>query len=169
LVKPDKSRYVYLYLPSSEEKRRWEDKAKEAGAPLSRFIIEIVENAMADEEEFTPRGELAKEAAELRSENKQLRDELKLKNIVIDRYEAELKRYRSATFLEEDFEGTRKYDKEIIAILKRGGVINSYKLLEELGIDPRETDLVKAVSHQLEDLEAYGLVAATNRGWRWEG
>lgn len=106
---------------------------------------------MADEEEFTPRGELAKEASELRSENKQLRDGLKL------------------NFLEEDFEGTRKYDKEIISILKRGGVINSYRLLEELGIDPRETDLVKAVSHQLEDLEAYGLVASTNRGWRWEG
>jgi len=54
-----------------------------------------------------------------------------LKNMVIYRYETELKRYRNATFLEEDFEGTRKYDKEIIAILKRGGVINSYRLLEE--------------------------------------
>ena len=79
MVKPDKSRYVYLYLPSSEEKRRWEDKAKKADAPLSRFIIEIIENAMADEEEFTPRGKLAKETGELRSENKQLRDELKLR------------------------------------------------------------------------------------------
>lgn len=167
MVKPDKSRYVYLYLSSADEKRRWEDKAKEVKAPLSRFVIEIVENAMADEEEFTPRGELAKEAGELRSENKKLRDELKLKNIVIEKYENELKRYRSATFLEEGFVGTRKYDNEIIAILKRGGVIDSYRLLEKLGIDPRETDLVKAVSLQLEDLEAYGLVVATHRGWRW--
>ena len=169
MVKPDKSRYVYLYLPSAEAKRRWEDMAKEAGAPLSRFVIEIVENAIADGEEFTPRGELAKQAGELRSENKQLRDDLKLKNIVIEKYENELKRYRSATFLEEDFQGARKYDKEVIAVLKRGAVIDSYRLLEELGIDPRETELVKAVSNQLQDLEAYGLVASTPRGWRWKG
>jgi hypothetical protein len=55
LSKPDKSRYLYFDLPSSEEKRRWEDKAKEACVPLSRFVIEIVENAMADEEGSIPR------------------------------------------------------------------------------------------------------------------
>ena len=56
-----------------------------------------------------------------------------------------------------------------MTILKRGVVIDSYTLLEELGIDPKETDLVKAVSKQLEDLESYGLISSTQRGWRWIG
>jgi len=63
----------------------------------------------------------------------------------------------------------RKYNKEIITVLKRGGVFDSHSLLEQLGINPKESDLVKSVSKQLEDLEMYGLVTSAPRGWRWVG
>jgi hypothetical protein len=128
----------------------------------------MVEDSLA-ESEFKPRAEITKELGKLRSDNKQLRDELKLKNIVLEKYDTELKRYRSEAFLEDKFEGIRKYNKEIIAILKRGGVFDSYSLLEQLGINPSDADLVKAISNQLEDLEAFGLVTSTSRGWRWVG
>jgi hypothetical protein len=59
--------------------------------------------------------------------------------------------------------------KKIIRILQRSGTVDSYRLLEELNIDPTDSDLVNAVSRQLEDLEAYGLVARTAHGWRWVG
>lgn len=169
MVMPDKSRYVYLYLPTAEDKQRWQSLADEAGVPLSKFVIEVVENALTEESDFKPRGELVKEIGKLRVENKELRDDLKQKEIVVDKYENDLKRYRSEAFLQDKFEGARKHNKEIIAILKRSGVIDSYRLLEALGIDPKETDLVKAVSNQLEDLEGYGLVSSTQRGWRWIG
>ena len=169
MVKPDKSRYVYLYLPSSEDKKRWDKLASEAGVPLSKFVIEIVENALMEESEFKPRTEMIKELGSLRDEVRKLRDDLKLKNIVIDKYEAEIKRYRSAAFLEGGYEGAREYNQELVELLKGKRVIDSYRILEELGIDPRETDLVKAVSYQLDNLEAYGLVESTPRGWRWIG
>lgn len=169
MVKPDKSRYVYLYLPSAEDKKRWEKLASEAGVPLTKFVIEIVENALLEESEFKPRAEMVKELGSLRDEVRKLQDDLRLKNIVIDKYESELKRYRSATFLEGGFEGSREYNQELVDLLKRKGVVDSYKVLEELGIDPREADLVKAVSSQLDNLEAYGLVESTSRGWRWKG
>jgi hypothetical protein len=169
VVKPDKSRYVYLYLPSADDKKRWEKLAIEAGVPLTKFVIEIVENALLEESEFKPRAEMVKELGSLRDEVRKLQDELRLKNIVIDKYESELKRYRSATFLEGGFEGAREYNHELVELLKRKGVADSYKILEELGIDPREADLVKAVSSQLDNLEAYGLVESTPRGWRWKG
>ncbi|MDF0589700.1 hypothetical protein [Candidatus Methanocrinis natronophilus] len=169
LVKPDKSRYVYVYLPSAEDKKRWDNLASEAKVPLSKFVIEIVENALADEAEIKPRAELVKQLGSLRDEIRKLQEELKLKNIVLDKYENELKRYRSAAFLEDDFEGARKYSRELIKILKRGDLIDNYRLLEELGIDPREADLVKAVSTELENLETYGLITSSPRGWRWVG
>jgi hypothetical protein len=168
MVMPDKSRYIYVYMPSLEDKKRWEKLAQEAKVPLSKFVIEMVEDSLA-ESEFKPRAEMTKELGKLRSNNKQLRDELKLKNIVLEKYENELKRYRSEAFLEDRFEGVRKYNKEIITILKRGGVVDSYSLLEQLGINQKESDLVKAVSKQLEDLETYGLITSTSRGWRWVG
>jgi hypothetical protein len=150
MVMPDNSRYVYVYLPTAEDKQRWQSLADEAGVPLSRFVIELVENALVEESDFKPRGELVKEIGKLRAENRELRDDLKQKKIVLEKYENELKRYRNEAFVEEKFEGVRKYNKEIIAILKRSGVVDSYELLEELGIDPKETDLVRAVSKQLE-------------------
>ena len=169
MVMPDKSRYVYLYLPSAEDKARWDSLAKEAGVPLSKFVIEVVESALAENSDFKPRGELVKEIGKLRGENKELRDDLKQKKIVIEKYENELKRYRSEAFLDDRFKGVRKYSTQIINILKRGATVDSYKLLEELGIDPKDSDLMSAVSKQLEELEAYGLVTNTSRGWRWVG
>jgi predicted DNA-binding protein len=169
MVMPDKSRYVYLYLPSAGDKARWDSLAKEAGVPLSKFVIEVVESALAENSDFKPRGELVKEIGKLRGENKELRDDLKQKKIVLEKYENELKRYRSEAFLDDSFKGVRKYSTQIIKILKRGATVDSYKLLEELGIDPKDPDLVSAVSKQLEDLEAYGLVANTSRGGRWIG
>ena len=41
--------------------------------------------------------------------------------------------------------------------MKKRGVVDSDELLNELDIDPGESDLVKAVSRQLESLESYGL------------
>ena len=164
---PDKSRYVYLYLPSAEDKARWEKLAEEAGVPLSKFVIEVVESSLAEESNFKPRGQLVIEIGKLRSENKLLRDDLNQKKIVLEKYDTELKRYRSQAFVENKFEGVRKYNRELIAVLKQGIVLDSYKLLEELGIDPNDSQLVKAVSQQLEELEAYGLITSTQRGWRW--
>jgi len=166
---PDKSRYVYLYLPSADDKARWDRLAKEAGVPLSKFVIEVVESALAENTDFKPRGELVKEIGKLRTENKELRDDLKQKKIVLEKYETELKRYRSEAFLDDRFMGVRKYSTQIINILKRGVTVDSYKLLEELGIDPKNSDLVSAVSKQLEEMEGYGLVTNTSRGWRWIG
>ena len=149
MVMPDKSRYVYLYLPSAEDKARWQKLADEAGVPLSKFVIEVFESTLAEESDFKPRGELVKEIGKLRSENKLLRDDLNQKKIVLEKYETELKRYRSQAFVENKFEGVRKYNRELIAVLKQGIVLDSYKLLEELGIDPNDSQLVKAVSQQL--------------------
>lgn len=170
MVLPDKSRYVYIYLPTAEDKARWQSLADEAGVPLSKFVIEVVENALAEEEpDFKPRGELIKEIGKLRTENKGLKDDLNQKKIVLEKYESELKRFRNEAFVEDKFDGARKYNKDIAAILKRSGVVDSYELLEMLGIDPKESDLVKAISKQLENLESYGLVTSTQRGWKWVG
>ncbi|MGA9098847.1 MAG: hypothetical protein WB392_07950 [Methanotrichaceae archaeon] len=165
---PDKSRYIYLYLPSKADKERWEKMAEEAHMPLSKFVIEIVESTLAEKEEFKPRHEMTKELEALRKENKQLAETLKLKSIVLERYEEELKRYRSEAFLNEGFEGIRKYHRELIDLFKKGETHNSYSLFEALGINPKDTDLVKALSNQLEELETWGLIEAAPRGWRWK-
>ncbi len=166
-----KERAVYVYLPSQEMVKAWKKRAEKQGVSISKFVIEHVENSLQQEEDQTykPRGELLKEISELRSEIRELQGDNRQKRIVIERLENALRKYRAEVFLEDRFEGVRKYDKELIAILKSHGVADSDSLLRNLGIDPRDSELVKAISKQLESLEAYGLVTPTKRGWRWLG
>ena len=67
----------------------------------------------------------------------------------------------------EDCRGVRRYSKGLVEILKRRGQAYSHRLLEDLDINPRETDLVKAVYKQLKELEGYGTIKAEAKGWRW--
>lgn len=156
-------------MPSDADKARWATLAETAKTPLSKWVIEIVESTLAENEEFQPRREMVRELDILKSDVKSLRDDLRQKEIVLERYEAELKRYRAQPFLEADYKGVRPYSEELVRILKTCRPVDSYKLLEELGIDPRESDLVKAVSTQLEELEGYKLIKTDGRSWKWIG
>ena len=156
-------------MPSDADKARWAALAETAKTPLSKWVIEIVESTLAENEEFSPRREMVNELENLRKDNKALRDDLRQKEVVLERYEAELRRFRSEPFMNTDFKGMRPYSEELVKILKARGHVDSYRLLEELGIDPRESDLVKAVTTQLEELEAYKLITTDGRSWKWIG
>ena len=103
----------------------------------------------------------------LKTENKALRDDLRQKEIVLERYEAELRRYRAEPFQVDQFKGVRSYSKELVDILKARGYVGSYQILELLGIGPGEAETIKAVSKQLEELEKFNLIKADGKGWQW--
>lgn len=162
-----KARYIDVYLPSEEAKREWEEEAKKAGLPMSKFVFEAVEAFRAAKDE-TPRHEMVKELAEAREETQKLRSELKMKTLLLEKLEADVYKARYAGFQEIQMgEGTRCHDEELIKVLRRGKVLEGYSILKELAIDPGETEAVKLVNNQLESLRRFGLVEETDRGWRW--
>ena len=164
-----KERAIYVYLPSIDQKKRWETYAKEQGASLSKFVIEYVENSLRQEEDarYQSRGELWKEVRELKEQLDKVTREKRVLEIALERLEGELRRYRAQPFLDEGFVGVRRYQRELIDLLRDGRTASSTEILSRLGIDPSEHEAVKAVSKQLENLEAYGLVQSSPKGWRW--
>jgi len=62
----------------------------------------------------------------------------------------------------------RKFNRELIKLLKKGGSYSEEEILANLNIDPSDSEH-KAVGRQLEILEEYGIVEYTGRGWRWKG
>jgi len=163
-------RYVYAYLPSVEIVNDWKVRAKKSKVSLSEFVYEHVTNSLQQEdgeEIYKPRAELIEELRKKDESIEKLTRDNEITRLALERVEGELRRYRAEPFLNEGFQGTRKYDTKLIELLKQGEPIDSDHLLRRLKISPKETDLVKAVSRQLENLEAYGLVAKTRRGWRW--
>jgi len=122
---------------------------------------------LAVEEGLVPRHEIAKELEQTKAENKTLRDDLRQKEVVLQRYEGELRRYRAEPFQADQFQGVRPYSRELVDILKRAGHVGSYQILELLGIGPGESEAIKAVSRQLEELEKFNLIKADGKGWQW--
>ena len=102
-------------------------------------------------------------------ELKSLREENRLLKKLVDNLDKELKRYRGKSFLEESFEGSRAFSRELIDLLKKGITLSGDEILANLNIELSDTDLVKSVNRQLEALETYGLVEFTGKGWRWKG
>ncbi len=87
--------------------------------------------------------------------------------IAFDRLEKELKQYRAQPFLDDDFVGLRRYQKELVEILREGRFVSNDEILHRLCIDVSDQDEIKAVSKQLENLEGYGLVRSSPKGWKW--
>lgn len=167
MVKPDRSRYIWVYANSKAQKDRWQALAEKAKTPLSTWCISIIEERLAEEDGGQPRRKLIKEMDALKAENKATRDDLRQKEVVLQRYEAELRRYRAEPFQGEQFAGIRPYSREIVDILKARGHVGSYEILELLGIGPGEAEAIKAVSKQLEELEKFNLIKADGKGWQW--
>ena len=162
-----KARYIDVYLPSENVKQQWEADAKKAGLPLSRFVFEAVEAFRAGREE-TPRSDLIRDLAEVKEEAQKLRSELKMKDMLLEKLEGEVYKARYDSFKEVEMgEGTRRHDEDLIRVLKRGKAVEGYALLKELGIDPRDTEVVRLVNNQIESLRRFGLVEETANGWRW--
>jgi len=68
----------------------------------------------------------------------------------VENLDKELKRYRAQPFLHEAFEGVRKFDRDLIKLLRRDGSYTQEEILAHLNIDPFDAELVKAVGRQLE-------------------
>jgi translation initiation factor 2B subunit (eIF-2B alpha/beta/delta family) len=167
-----KDRAIYVYLPSLEMVEDWKQRAEKAGMSVSRFVVERVEESIRreeGEEGYLSRAELIKRLRDAEEELKKLRNENRLLKKLAENLDNELRHYRAQPFLEESFEGVRKFDKDLIELLRKGRSYTQEQILAHLNIDPLDIDLVKGISRQLEALEGYGLVEYKGRGWRWTG
>lgn len=167
VVQSLKGRRVEAILPSEKDKERWMGLADKAGIPLSKYIYEMVENAQDDKKEVSP--DIAGELQALREENKVLREDNRLKSMIIEKLENENYKLRFKEFTNTSFEGTRSHHEELTSLLKQGRPMSSENILAALGVDHQDVVVIKALYSQLETLREYGLAEETARGWRWVG
>ena len=170
-TKSNKQRSIYVYLPSLEMVDDWKSRAKKGNVTISQFVIENVSNSLRQEEGeegYQPRAELLELLRRKDEDIEKLTRENEILKLALERVENELRQYRAEPFLDADFKGIRGYDKKLVELLKKGEMIDSDHLLRLLKVDPSDTPLVRAISKQLENLETYGVVEKTRRGWKWK-
>jgi hypothetical protein len=158
-------RCIYLYCSSEDQKKKFQELADQAGAPLSKFLLNLLEEAIS-QHQARPRVKLTENMKAMEEELVRLRGEAKTNEKLLQRYEAENRRLREAPKWAEGSQGEREIDKELIAVLKRGAT-HDYRLLEILGIDPSDSLQVSAIQKQLQSLELHGFISKGGHGWRW--
>lgn len=165
-----KERRVDVYLDTIERKERWTQAAADEDESLSKFVQKCVEFTIEKGgPDFAELGQRGKKIQELEQQVKELRKEVDQKDIVIEKLESDLKRYRMKPFLDDGYEGLREYDRELIEILKGADRLTSEELVRRLGVDQTDQDIMRGVDAQLQQLESYELIAHTPHGWRWVG
>ena len=166
-----KERTAYIYLPSLEMLEDWKKRSQAAQISLSKFVIDRVEDSIRKDEGkegYLGRIELVRRLKKAEDTLKELTSENRMLKKLLDNQEMELKKYRSQPFLESGFEGIRRYDKELVELLKTGKSLSAEEILARLNIERSDVDLVKSINSQLETLEAYGLIDYSGLGWRWK-
>jgi hypothetical protein len=165
MPRPEQIQFL-IYPPSKQVLEDWRAASKQFGTSLNNYIIEMVERGRRSDE-GVPRADLSREVSDLKTENRKLREELKLKSMLIERQETELYKLRFESFGNAEETGTRAMDNELVILLKRGRTLSGHEILAELNIDPRDSEAVKLVQNQLRTLQRYGLVKETQGGWQW--
>jgi hypothetical protein len=164
-----KQRSIYVYLPNEEMKKRWHDASIKRCASMSDFVVQNIEESLnvIQNDDYLSRAKLSEEVERLKKELIISEEKTRRQDILLQRYEEELREYRAKPFTEASFSGTRKFNEELINLLRGGKILTGDQIRERLGIKPTETEAIKAISQQLVGLETYGLIKLTKGGWKW--
>lgn len=163
-----KQRAIYVYLPSTETANRWKKIADDEKISISKFVMEHVENSLNQEKEHAPRVKLIENLQKLKDENLELRKQNKMLNKVVDSLDEELRSFRLKPFLDTIGDGIRQYETELIDLFRRRKFLKNDELLDVLNINATDSDSIKAVNIQLENLQRYGLIKVVPGGWKWK-
>ena len=164
-----KQRAIYVY-PPADMAENWKNKAQEAGTSISKFVIEHVENSLGlTEDDYRSRSIVLEENRHLRetlTEKDKRNNHLEL---LVEKLEEDLLTYRSKIFIESNLTGSSDYDKQLIALLKEPGTHDTDSITRRLRVKPTDSIAMKAISIHLENLENFGLIRSTSKGWSWSG
>ena len=156
-----------IYFPSEKFLKKWKDRAKASGMPLSKWIFEIVEAHM--EEDTITSQELARDQETLRDQNRNLRRELENVRADLERQKTEVFKLKNEVLLQPVPQGVVQLNERIVNILKSGGSWSSQALLKELDVNANDIEAIQIVTHQLQMLQDFDLVSEGARGWKWIG
>ena len=165
-------RTINVYLPTFEMKEKWKELAKASNQSISKFVIEHVINSLNHEQEnpsIETRIQLIKDKKQLQNENRELIKQIKDKEKLAEIYEKEARSHSIKPFLEQDFSGIRKFEKDLIELFKKDIEVRKEEIYKKLHIDIMETDAMTAIQKQIEILERYGLLKDIGGVWRWKG
>ncbi len=164
--KPGPGRTLLIYCDSAEEKNSFDDLAQERGPSTSRVLLNVLREWKANLL-LPPAPEQSEDIQALHDRIAALVEALQRERLLRESREAELRRRVAEPYLAEGpLRGQLPIDPELMRVL-RTGPLQDMALLKAMGIDAQDARAVRALTRQLESLEAMGLARKGQRGWGW--
>jgi FtsZ-binding cell division protein ZapB len=168
-----KKRRIEIYAPSYDIVKNWKKVAAKNKLSLSKFVIETVEDTINEdktiiEDKQNTFEELREKNKRLQNENIELQKKVDMLERLTDRYDSQLKNFQNKTFIENgDWHGIRFIQKKVTDLFKKHKSIKEDELIDLLHIQPSDTDTLKAVSKQIDQMLDFGIIEKIRGGWRW--
>ena len=165
-----KQRALTVYLPTEEMVEKWREEAKRYGVPLSRFIVEMVDDSIRKNPAgMTPREELEKELNDVKAEMKQVKIRLESAEKALKQADVTIADYRSRlsdpVLSPEDAELTSR----LIEMFLTEKVLNVDEVPDRFGIKLDDMEAVNRLRSSVDLLKKAGLVETGMFEWRWIG
>jgi predicted HicB family RNase H-like nuclease len=159
--------WTTIYWASEDEKEAWKSEASRAKVSLNTYIFSMAQQGRNGNRNKAERRDLVEEVAGLRNRCLRLEEELRFMKINYDLALAEIYKSKYRGFETAFSPGVLEYDKSLIDLLRQGGNHSTGEILHALGIDPRDSQVMKLVGNQLKELQRLGLCKEGPQGWKW--
>jgi hypothetical protein len=169
-TKTIKQRALAVYLPTEEMIEKWKSEAERYGVPLSRFIVETVDDSIRKSPTgMTPREELEKELNDVKVEMNQLKARLKSAEEALKRADVTVAEYRAKLSEPLLSPADAELTSRLIEMFLAEKVLNVDEMPERLGIKLTDKKAVGRLRSSVDLLKKAGLVESGMFEWRWTG
>ena len=165
-----RQRAVNVYLPTGEMLEKWKSEAERFGVPLSRFIVETVDDSIRKNPAgVTPREALEKELNDAKVELKTVRERLDSAEGALKRADVTIAEYRSKLTNPVLPSVETELTARLIEILITEKVLNTDEVPDRLNLDMTDKVSVNRLKASVDLLKKVGLVESGMFEWRWIG
>ncbi len=150
-------RRLDFYFSSEAEKKRFRAEARKHGCTACRYLRHIIDEHFHHPLEPST---VPQDIQNLKEEISRLKKDLREADLLTKVQDELIQSLRNQLPIQT-------IDDQLIEAIQNGP-IHDRKLLETLGIDMSNGDAIRAISRQLEILEANGMITRNARGWSWK-
>jgi hypothetical protein len=164
-----KQRAVTVYLPTDDMLQEWKAEAALHGAPVSRFVYEVVDNAIRKNSTgVTPREELERRLNDALAEVKSLKERLELAESSLKQADVTVATYRAkiSTALPASFD--KAIMRKIASLFLERQVVRLDELPISIGVKPDDAKGMAKIRDCLKFLTASDLIEENMSEGRWK-
>lgn len=169
-MKTLKKRAVYIYLPTEDMVARWKKEADRYGTSLSRFVTEVVDDAIRDNPSgLTPKEELERDLRASREEVKVLKERLDSAETTLKQAQGTIADYRQQLSRTVPTSVDTELTGMLIEHFIKRRVLPVDEVPDMVGISLNDPKDLARLHTSIGFLRAVGLVESTMFEWRWKG